>query len=86
MNLELSFFINFSKFQYNPLDSNRLIVDTKEPVEVYDELCSCEVPIKLEAMEVHNITPDLLENKTKSNNYLLKSKSKRIKKNTKKST
>ena len=42
-----------------------MIVDVKEPIEVYDELCSCEVPIKLEAMEVHNITPDLLENKPK---------------------
>ena len=42
-----------------------MIVDAKEPIEIYDELCSCEVPIKLEAMEVHNITPDLLENKPK---------------------
>ena len=42
-----------------------MIVDAKEPVEVYDELCSCEIPIKIEAMEVHNITPDLLENKPK---------------------
>jgi DNA polymerase III epsilon subunit-like protein len=42
-----------------------MIVDAKEPIEVYDELCSCEVPIKLEAMEIHNITPDLLENKPK---------------------
>ena len=42
-----------------------MIVDSKEPIEIYDELCSCEVPIKLEAMEVHNITPNLLENKPK---------------------
>jgi DNA polymerase-3 subunit epsilon/exodeoxyribonuclease X len=42
-----------------------MIVDAKEPIEVFDELCSCEIPIKLEAMEVHNITPDLLENKPK---------------------
>lgn len=42
-----------------------MIVDAKEPIEIYDELCSCEIPIKLEAMEVHNITPDLLENKPK---------------------
>ena len=42
-----------------------MIVDVKEPIEVYDELCSCEIPIKLKAMEVHNITPDLLENKPK---------------------
>jgi DNA polymerase-3 subunit epsilon/exodeoxyribonuclease X len=42
-----------------------MIVDAKDPIEIYDELCSCEIPIKLEAMEVHNITPDLLENKPK---------------------
>jgi DNA polymerase-3 subunit epsilon/exodeoxyribonuclease X len=42
-----------------------MIVDAKEPIEVFDELCFCEIPIKLEAMEVHNITPDLLENKPK---------------------
>lgn len=30
---------------------------------LFDELCSCEVPIKLEAMEVHNITQDMLEGK-----------------------
>ena len=42
-----------------------MIIDIKEPIEVYDELCSCEIPIKLEAMEVHNITTDLLENKPK---------------------
>jgi len=32
-------------------------------VEVYDELCSAPLPIKIEAMEVHNITPELLEGK-----------------------
>lgn len=37
-----------------------LVIKSKTDIEVYDELCSCEVPIKLEAMEVHNITPDLL--------------------------
>ena len=42
-----------------------MIIDAKAPVEVFDELCSCEVPIKIEAMEVHNITPDLIENKPK---------------------
>jgi len=43
-----------------------MIVDTKAPLEVYDELCSCDIEIKLEAMEVHNITPDLLKNKPKA--------------------
>jgi exodeoxyribonuclease X len=39
-----------------------LIVHSKENIEVYDELCSTDVPISLEAMEVHNITPDVIEN------------------------
>ncbi|HFQ60985.1 MAG TPA: 3'-5' exonuclease [Epsilonproteobacteria bacterium] len=39
-----------------------LIVYSKEKIEVYDELCSTDVPISLEAMEVHNITPDVIEN------------------------
>ncbi|QOG11362.1 3'-5' exonuclease [Arcobacter sp. FWKO B] len=30
---------------------------------VFDELCSSEVPIKIEAMEVHNITQDMLMGK-----------------------
>ena len=37
-----------------------MIVDQKGKVEAYDEFCSSDVEIKLEAMEVHNITPDLL--------------------------
>ncbi len=40
-----------------------IILDNKKQVDVYDELCSCVEPIKIEAMEVHNITPDLIENK-----------------------
>ena len=36
-----------------------MIIHSKENIELYDELCSSEVPISLEAMEVHNITPDL---------------------------
>ncbi|MCK9337727.1 MAG: 3'-5' exonuclease [Arcobacteraceae bacterium] len=32
---------------------------------VFDELCSSDVDIKLEAMEVHNITPDMLNDKPK---------------------
>jgi DNA polymerase III epsilon subunit-like protein len=40
-----------------------MIVHNKEEIEVYDELCSTEVPIALEAMEVHNITPDIIEGK-----------------------
>ena len=40
-----------------------MIVDTKGEVEVFDELCSTILPIKIEAMAVHGITPDLIENK-----------------------
>jgi DNA polymerase-3 subunit epsilon/exodeoxyribonuclease X len=43
-----------------------MIVDAKAPIEVYDELCSSEVEIKLEAMEVHNITPDVIVGKPKA--------------------
>ncbi len=37
-----------------------MIVRGKEEIEVYDELCSTDVPISIEAMEVHNITPDII--------------------------
>jgi len=40
-----------------------MIIKSKSEVEVYDELCSTVLPIKLEAMEVHNITPDLIADK-----------------------
>ena len=40
-----------------------MIVGAKGEVNVYNELCSSEIPIKIEAMEVHNITPDMLEGK-----------------------
>ena len=40
-----------------------MIVDQKGNIEAHDELCSSDVKIKLEAMEVHNITPDLIEGK-----------------------
>ena len=43
-----------------------MIVDQKGKVEAFDELCSTNVDIKLEAMEIHNITPDLLINKPKA--------------------
>lgn len=47
-----------------------LIIDQKGKVEVFDELCSSEIPIKLEAMEVHNITPELLIGKPKAKQTL----------------
>lgn len=40
-----------------------MILNQKGNLEVFDELCSNLIPIKLEAMEIHNITPNLLENK-----------------------
>jgi DNA polymerase-3 subunit epsilon/exodeoxyribonuclease X len=40
-----------------------MVIDGKGNVEVYDELCSSEVEIKVDAMEVHNITPDMIVNK-----------------------
>jgi DNA polymerase III epsilon subunit-like protein len=39
-----------------------MIVHGRDEIEVYDELCLAEVPIGIEAMEVHNITPDVIEN------------------------
>jgi len=39
-----------------------MIVHSKENIEVFDELCLAPVPISIEAMEVHNITPDVIEN------------------------
>jgi DNA polymerase-3 subunit epsilon/exodeoxyribonuclease X len=40
-----------------------MIIEGKNNIECFDELCSTTEPIKLEAMEVHNITPDMIENK-----------------------
>ena len=42
-----------------------MIVDSKGEVEVFDELCRTTLPIKFEAMEVHGITPNLIEGKGK---------------------
>ena len=40
-----------------------MIVHDRENIEVYDELCATTVPISIEAIEVHNITPERLEGK-----------------------
>jgi len=40
-----------------------MVIGSKGDVEVYDELCSTDVAIKVEAMEVHNITPEIIEGK-----------------------
>ncbi len=40
-----------------------MVVHDKAHIEVFDELCSTSVPISIEAMEVHNITPDVIADK-----------------------
>ena len=40
-----------------------MVVNSKTDIEIYDELCSCEIDIKIEAMEVHNIVPSDIEDK-----------------------
>jgi len=40
-----------------------MIVHSKDEIEVFDELCLAPVAISIEAMEVHNITPELLQDK-----------------------
>lgn len=39
-----------------------MVLGAKE-VEVYNDFCSTSLPIKYQAMEVHNITPDMIEGK-----------------------
>ncbi len=41
-----------------------MVVDSKGQIEVFDELCSTVLPIKIASMAVHGITPDLIEGKT----------------------
>jgi len=40
-----------------------MIVHSKDEIEVLDELCLAPVSISIEAMEVHNITPELIADK-----------------------
>lgn len=40
-----------------------MIVDENDEAEVFENLCSCDVQISLEAMETHHITPKLLKDK-----------------------
>jgi len=42
-----------------------MVVNSKTDIEIYDELCYSDIPIKTEAMEVHNITPGMIEGKPK---------------------
>ncbi len=38
-----------------------MVIDGRGETKVYDELCGTQTPIKIEAMEVHNIVPELIE-------------------------
>lgn len=40
-----------------------ILIHNKNEQEVFDELCSCDVPISIEAMAVHHITPQMIESK-----------------------
>lgn len=40
-----------------------MLIHSRDQIEKFDELCSTDIAIKIEAMEVHNITPDLIEGK-----------------------
>ena len=43
-----------------------MIINQKGDLEVFDELCFSDIPIKLEAMEVHNITTDMIKDKPRA--------------------
>ncbi|WP_066161226.1 exonuclease domain-containing protein [Aliarcobacter skirrowii] len=43
-----------------------MILNQKGDLEVFDELCFSDIPIKLEAMEVHNITTDMIKDKPRA--------------------
>ena len=51
-----------NKEQDRIIQVGAMIVHSKDNIEVLDELCSADVPISIEAMEVHNITPDVIVN------------------------
>ena len=40
-----------------------IVLDPGKPTETHNELCSSDVPMSIGAMEVHNITPDMIEGK-----------------------
>ncbi|HIE00506.1 MAG TPA: 3'-5' exonuclease [Thiotrichaceae bacterium] len=51
-----------NKEQDRIIQVGAMIVHSKDNIEVLNELCSADVPIGIEAMEVHNITPDVIKN------------------------
>lgn len=52
-----------NKEQDRIIQVGAMIVHSKDEIEVIDELCLAPVPISIEAMEVHNITPDIIADK-----------------------
>jgi len=42
-----------------------ILVHGKKELVVFDELCSCDIPISIEAMAVHHITPEMIREKPK---------------------
>jgi len=40
-----------------------MVIHSKEHIDLYDELCLAPLPISVEAMEVHHITPDKIQDK-----------------------
>ncbi|MCO4845918.1 MAG: 3'-5' exonuclease [Sulfurovum sp.] len=52
-----------NKEQDRIIQVGAMIVHSKDEIEVFDELCLAPVPISIEAMEVHNITPDIIADK-----------------------
>lgn len=45
-----------------------MIIDKAGHIDVFNEFCKPPVEIKLEAMETHNITPDMIEGKSRYRN------------------
>lgn len=47
------------------IEVGTMIIDNKGEVQILDELCSTEVPIKMEATLIHKITQEMIKNKCK---------------------
>jgi len=45
------------------IEVGAMIIDNEGEVQVLDELCSTDIPIKMEATLIHKITQDMIENK-----------------------
>lgn len=64
----MAYYILFDTETTGGLEEDRIIqvgaiiVDSRGNVEMFNEFVKAPIPIKVEAMEVHNITPDMIEN------------------------